>query len=80
MFIASCFLLAPRSGGAQCVYMPLLTERNALGGARSYKHVAPPEQEPRATKEDSCKASLKINTTNSKDAMARGRVHVADPG
>jgi hypothetical protein len=30
---------------ARSVYMPLLTERDSLG-IWSYKHVAPPEQEP----------------------------------
>jgi hypothetical protein len=31
---------------ARSVYMPLLTERDSLG-IWSYKHVAPPEQEPK---------------------------------
>ena len=50
MFIAS-IPIPVRSSGAPCalvrsVYIPLLTERDR-SGIRSYKHVAPPEQEPR---------------------------------
>ena len=50
MFIALNIQIALRSSGAPCcltcaVYIPLLTERDEFG-IWSYKHIAPPEQEP----------------------------------